>query len=302
MNDSKPHNIGPGRVPPESDERAASSPVDPMVDRLTKARAQYAREWGGGNAQQFATQGHYHWMAGFLNGHRRVLEIGTGSGSGTLALLAAGHTVVSIDENPECLKLARQKLEAAGHAVACENREIIEADQRGYRVRYRKPASSFPAGGALLLEGDLLNDPALLEWIGAHSQFDAIACWLIGTYYERTYNAAISGLAIANPGDYRIRVHRALSEIADRILPHGGVFQIVDRGAPPTSEIAIQQHRNYHAYLSAGTSLTVISMDYIRYDEPHHDAGPSIKLTPSSPGQDIQPTETTFISVLFRKT
>ncbi len=299
MNDSKREAVEPGHATSESGEPATSGA---LVDRLTQARAQYAREWGTGNAQQFGTQGHYDWMAGFLRGRNNVLEIGTGSGSGTLALLAAGHTVVSIDENPECLKLARQKLNTAGHAATYESREIIEPDQGTYRVRYRKSASAFPAAGALLLEGDVLNDPALIEWIDAHRQFDAIACWLMGTYFERTRNTAIAELAIANPGDYRLRVHRALSEMASRILPRGGVLHLVDRGAPPDSELAIQQHRNYQAFLTAGTTFTVVSMDYVRYDEPRADAGPAIKLTPSSPGQNAEPADTTFISVLFQKT
>lgn len=302
MSDSKPNDIGPGRHPPESGGRAAPPAADPAIDRLAKARAQYALEWGSGNAQQFATRGHYDWMAGFLDGHRRVLEIGTGSGSGTLALLATGHAVVSIDENPECLKLARQKLIAAGHAAVHESRELVEADRRGYRIRYRQPASAFPASGALLLEGDLLNDPALIEWIGAHAPIDAIACWLIGTYFERSQNTAIVGLAIANPSDYRVRVHRALAELADRILPRGGVLHLVDRGAPPDSELAMQQHRNYQAYLTAGTALKVQSMRHIRYEEPRADAGPAIQLIPSRPGQDDVLTDMTFISVLFQKT
>jgi hypothetical protein len=43
-------------------------------------------------------------------------------------------------------------------------------------------------------------------------------------------------------------------------------------------------------------------MDYIRYNEPPDSTGPAIRLTPSSPGQTIQPAETTFISVVFHKT
>lgn len=292
----------PGRPSLENSGTPPSSTSGPLLDRLTQARVQYAREWGWGNAQQFSSQGHYDWMAGFLRGHRCVIEIGTGSGSGTLALLSAGHTVVSIDENPECLKLAQQKLSSSGHAAVYESREIIELDQRGYRVRYRKPASAFPASGALLLEGDMLNDPTLIEWIGARRRFDVIVCWLMGTYYERTQNTMISELAIASPSDYRLRVQRALSEMADRILPHGGLLHFVDRGAPPDSEIAIQQHYNYQAFLTAGTALKMLSLDYIRYDEPRADAGPAIQLTASSPGEIGVPADTTFISVVFQKT
>lgn len=276
--------------------------TDPLLERLTQARAQYAREWGAGNERHFASGGHYDWMAGFLHGRHCVLEIGTGSGSGTLALVAAGYTVVSIDENPECLKLARQKLVSAGYSASHERREIIEAKQGGYRIEYRKPQSAFPAGGALLMEGDVLNDPTLREWIDGYRQFDAIVCWLIGTYYERTFNTTISNLAIANPGDYRVRVHRALSEMADKILPREGVLQLVDRGEAPDTDLSNQQHRNYQAYLTAGTSLKTSTMDFIRYAEPDAHAGQAIQLTPSVSRQDIAPTDTAFISVVLQKT
>lgn len=302
VNNDKRNNPESNRLSPESGNPAPASTTEELTNSLTKARVKYAVEWGSGNAQKFGAQGHYEWMARFLRGHRHVLEIGTGNGSGTLALLSAGHTIVSIDENPECLKLAQERLVKSGRIIRHENREIVESDQQGYQIKYRKPISAFPTSGALLLEGDMLNDPMLLEWLSAFRQFDAIACWLIGTYYERTFNTAISGLAIANPGDYRLRVHRALAELADRILPRGGVLHLVDRGAPPDSEIAMQQHRNYQTYLSAGTSLALSAMDYVRYNEPHADAGPAIKLTSSAPEQDTEPTETAFISILFHKT
>jgi hypothetical protein len=273
-----------------------------IVEKLGQVRAQYAREWGGGNARHFRTHGHYAWMAGFLDGHLNVLEIGTGNGTGTLALLSAGHVVVGIDENPECLKLAEANLSEAGFQVIHEKRELIRPTQRGYTIQYRAPQSSHPANGALLLEGDILNDPALLDWIDNNNKaIDAITCWLIGTYYERTYNAVVTELAITSPESYRMTVHKTLCSIADRLLPSGGILHFVDRGDMPHSDIAQQRLLTYYMAQGSGTTLSLVSLSCIPYQEPGPDAGPAIQMITPIPGKEPEPAGTAFISAVFRK-
>ena len=63
---------------------------------IKEHRDTYARNWDRGNAAKFEEDGHYEWMASFVDGYETVLEIGTGTGQGTRALLEEGHTVISI--------------------------------------------------------------------------------------------------------------------------------------------------------------------------------------------------------------
>jgi hypothetical protein len=273
----------------------------PIIMKLRSGRSQYATEWGNGNARQFAIDGHYEWMTSFLNAHARILEIGTGNGSGTTALLSSGHIVVGIDENPECLKIAKQNIETAGFDVTYEQREVIQSEQTGYKIAYATPKSSMPKSGTLLLEGDILNDPALLEWIKKNGPFDAIACWLIGAYYERTFNVAITGLGIASPGEYRFEIHNHICRIADQVLVNGGVLHIVDRSELPESQSVSGQHRDYYHGLITGTSLKVVSIDYANYQEPSPSAAPAIKLASVVPGNDPNLTPKIFVSTVYRK-
>lgn len=73
-------------------------------------REQYARDWSRGHAERLSADGHYSWMAAFLAGRNLLLEIGTGDGSGTLALVGNGAVVVSIEKNPYCLEMAKKNL------------------------------------------------------------------------------------------------------------------------------------------------------------------------------------------------
>ena len=240
-------------------------------------------------------------MASFLNNHPRILEIGTGNGSGTLALMSSGHVVVSIDENPECLKIAKQNIETAGFDAVYEQREIIQPEPTGYNIAYAAPKSLIPKSGALLLEGDILNDPALLEWIKKNGPFDAIACWLIGTYYERTFNIGITGLGITSPGEYRFRLHNHICRIADQVLANGAVLHIVDRSELPESQSVLGQHRDYYHGLALNTSLKVTSIDYANYREPVANDAPAIKLASVIPGNDPNLTPKIFVSTVYQK-
>lgn len=44
------------------------------------------------------------------DGHRRILEIGCGTGRVLAALLGAGHDIVGVDISPDMLSVAEQKL------------------------------------------------------------------------------------------------------------------------------------------------------------------------------------------------
>jgi len=278
---------------------------DVMVSTLEQARARYVMEWGSGNAARFLEDGGYAWMAGFLDGCATVLEVGVGNGSSTLALLEAGLTVVGVDENPACLEAAGQLLAANGISVSTELRGCVDSGANQYSINYRVPASPFPDHGCLLLEGDIMEDGSLLDWVESSGRVDALVCWLMGTYQERALNSAVAAKGIRNPASYRSTVQEKICSVAAQLLPDGGIVHIVDRclltpgdlGTIPGSQAWLAQCEQAYSERAEGTGLRVESVDFRAYREPEHDNGPSIKLTRSLAGEDPDAFDKAFVSI-----
>src|SRR5207302_10604119 len=63
----------------------------------------------------------------------RVLELACGTGRVLVPLAEAGNRVVGLDASPHMLALAREKLAAAGSAVATRAR-LVQGDMRCFRL------------------------------------------------------------------------------------------------------------------------------------------------------------------------
>ncbi len=267
-------------------------------DPLSEARRRYAREWSEGNARPFVEQGHYEWMAGFLTGSGAVLEIGAGDGSSTAALLSSARSVISVDENPACLRLAETNLAQQALPVRYEQREQIHRAPGGYRVRYTTLVLDRPHCGALLVEGDPLTDPGLAEWLIHVGPFDAVACWLIGTYFEHIANTALAALPIRNPSEYReVLLHR-IAVLASRILAAGGRLQFVDRGVLPKIPGDREAAAEHYRRLVRGTGLVLSALDHRPYNAPGQGFGMAVRDAGPS---DDRTTTKAFISAVFLK-
>lgn len=213
-------------------ERAAAAKRQ-ASSRLRRERERYVEEWTSENARLFEEGGHYAWMAEQLNGHSRILEVGSGDGRGTLALLKAGHSLVSVDENPHCLEATHHRLVAAGFQPQLMTRGSVEGNDEAYRIKYKPIGESAVTCPAILVEGDVTNDPELLNWLARCPPFDGVACWLIGTHGARRFNGAIDRGLVSSPQDYRLYTENAVYELADSILRPGGVLHVVERGIYP---------------------------------------------------------------------
>ena len=273
-------------------------PTDPAARALTHARRGYAREWSHGNARPFAAAGHYQWMAGFLSGCRNMLEIGTGDGSSTAALLESVPAVVSLDENPACLRLAQRRLHAEGHRVRCDFRGAVQPTLTGHRVRYRPPRVARLERGALLLEGDILDDPTLTAWLAAGGAFDAVTCWLIGTYAERTRDESLRRLPIRDPDDYRAAVQRAVIRLAARVVRPGGLVHLVDRAELPRDATERGRALAYYDGLAGDTGVRACDLDVRPYPEPGPAFGMAVRL--AAPSATTQSKG--FLSIRLRRT
>lgn len=269
---------------------------------LAYERELYSQGWSH-DSGRFEEAGDYDWMASQVAGHERILEIGTGNGGGTLALLKGGHTVVSIDENTACLQRAESKINAAGFQFQLELRGTISAVEDGYAIQYTPIPSVMTSNQLMLIEGDTLNDPCLNEWLEAGEPFDAIVCWLIGSHRARQLNTSLTK---DDAGTYRLRVQNALYLLADRILRPGGLLHTVDRRNIPVSntdyEIAIADLHRSHSEQAEDTSLQVDANITHRPYAPAKAPGVPMGLTPGLSGYTPKSEAIGLFSVIARKT
>ncbi len=81
----------------------------------------------------------------------RILEIGCGTGNLTAALLARGATVTAIDQNPDMIAVAMEKLGSGGKRLTFHEMAAAE-------IADRFPAGSFDAVAASLVFSEMSGD------------------------------------------------------------------------------------------------------------------------------------------------
>ena len=94
------------------------------------------------------------------------------------------------------------------------------------RVDYEQvPFVTLPNPGCVtIIEGDILNDPQLIEWSQKQSsQFDGVTCWCLGTHEARLPNVEAAKV-------YRLSMENALYQLADSVLQSDGILHFVHRG------------------------------------------------------------------------
>ena len=221
---------------------------------LEKARENYATNWSK-DAVAFEADGHYGWMSNYIDGFDRVLEVGCGDGRSTLEIARRGHRIISIDENPACLKHASEYLEKNGYSTTVIYRGKQQGKMSSYDLVYAPLDIKIPAGQILLIESNLFADEGLEDWLIHVGPLDAVVCWLIGTYGGREGQRAFSH--VKSSGDYRLAIQNRLYELSDIILRPGGRLHIVDRGEDITSLLLLEDTIRSHTEQASVTSLIV---------------------------------------------
>jgi SAM-dependent methyltransferase len=279
--------------------RARSAEFPAAARELATARSRYVTQWGI-SSKHFFDSGYYNWMANAVDGRNRVLEIGCGVGYSTLTLAQRGHSIVAIDENPDCLNSTKERLEEHGFSVELHLRgQVKQEPGQTYQMDYGSLPDATSAT-VLLIEGDMLNDPGLREWLSRTHLFDAVACWLLGTHQYRAAEHRFDEYGAADQFGFRILVQNATYELADTVLSPNGMLHVVDRGGFVNDDRMVEAIKQSHREQASVTSLIVEGVDYIEYLEASgHNAMPMVYTPPDSPvdGVDLSEQFPALISV-----
>jgi SAM-dependent methyltransferase len=281
--------MGQAKQRGSKDQRITQAKVrrteSPAVRELASARGRYATRWEF-SSRHFFESGYYNWMADKVRERPAILEVGCGVGYSTLTLVQRGHSVIAIDENPDCLRSTKERLEAHGFSVSLRFRsDVEEAPQQTYEVRYGRVPDGASAN-VILIEGDMLNDPALKEWLSQTQQFDAVVCWLLGTHQYRATEHRFEEYGATDQFGFRILVQNAVYELADDVLKPNGILHVVDRGGFIDDERLIEGLKESHREQASVTTLVVEEVDHIAYVEP--DAEGAMPMGWSPPDKPIE--------------
>lgn len=255
--------------------------LSPALRELDHFRHKYVGNWAV-NAENHEGQGHYVWMAEQVDGYLRTLEIGCGTGLSTLALLAKGHKVICIEENPYCIEATRSAVDAQGYRVAVLRRAVAHpfpGDDHRYRLDFSNHIPDAPEADCLIIEGDALEDEGLENWLRQQPSFDLVVCWLLGTHDARGHNAAIDVSVIKTAFEHRIFVQNKVYEMADEILRPGGILNVVDRSQMPNTEKLERDLLDAHREQASVTSLQVQGVQSIAHVETLSPQGMRMMMT-----------------------
>ncbi|WP_312423327.1 class I SAM-dependent methyltransferase [Anaerospora hongkongensis] len=271
-----------------------------LPKELKSVREDYASRWSK-DASKFSNQGDYDWMCSAIQGHPFVLEIGTGTGQSTLSLVRNGYSVISIEENTECLKKAEEFLTSNNVSVRSIHRESIAYFDGYYSIGYKDITQKHTPGEVLLIQGDIVNDPRLIKWLSESGPFDAIVCWLIGTHAFRSLNEAVlRNKQVNNSGMYRLLVQNKIYDLADQLLTVGGKLNIVDRGEEPSTDYLKNDCLKSHEDQAKGTSLRVDGLSYRDYPE-NEEPGVRLGMTVGQSGRIPEKYKRVYVSVSSTK-
>ena len=280
-------------------------PIDDALteDKYAAAQKVYAKHWSRTSELHFDER-LYHWMAERLSpfAPSKIFDVGCGSGHGLIALFETfGREiqVVSVEENASCVTIAENTLAMTGVPTKKILRLEVFHSGSGYFFKAGPVPTPFRSG-CTLIEGDVCNDPRLIEALLASERFDAVTVWLSGTHMMRPQHADIQRNNIKSDGSHRLYVQNSTYDLAERILRPGGVLQVVDRTEVPDTDLMRDDMLDAHREQASTTSLKVMSLDYLRYKEPAESRMP-MKITPGLSGRMPDRPDIAITSVISQK-
>lgn len=193
---------------------------------------------------------YYVWMINKITSYKTVLEVGCGTGYGTLTLLEGGHKVIALDKNEACISKAKKLIQ-----------------QKGYSV------GKLPDADAMFLETDIVIDEfysGVLDTLF----FDVVICWNVGSFWNKnTIQFYLNYLLKYGLNIYQIQ-HDPESSYAELVLWNTCKIaamkrvpvQIVDRA----EKIVNETNDEYYCTLKQEFNFSVLEFDNIQADSISH--------------------------------
>lgn len=207
-----------------------------LKNQMQSSERSYAKRWEKSSDLIRKRKG-YVWMADFVKGHDKILEIGCGNGNGTLELAKKGHKIVCIEENINCIKMASKKLQQYNINYKSIRRGTV-IDKKGlYNIKYKDTLKGYePSVQVYIIEGNIFSfqsneDKSLYNWLLDVAPFDGIVCWLIGAHELEMFNSLIfkqpnfKGNFVSN----RENIHSLVAQNKNALVREDGVIHFVDR-------------------------------------------------------------------------
>lgn len=235
---------------------------------------------------------------------QRVLDIGSGSGHGLIALTQQFGTelrIVGVDENLSCLKEAKTTLAAAGLTSELVARLSTTRTNWGFVQRGQAIDVPLPEPIALI-EADPLTDSHLEAALADGGPFDAITVWLTGAHSQRRNNSYSIERGAKSEHDLRIILQNEAYELADRVLRPGGILQVVDRAEAPTTERLRDFYIKNHSEQAEPTTMQVRDVTYRFWEPPEGGLTPMVLADPDERPDDLPDPKFALVSIISVKT
>ncbi|MEO5772650.1 MAG: hypothetical protein ABIQ32_00850 [Sphingomicrobium sp.] len=267
----------------------------PPAERIDVSRRSYATQWAC-NAAAYRSQGVYDRLATelALTTGARVLDLGCGLGDGMAAMARRGASVLGIDENTDCLRLAAARLGLPMPAERISHRwrhdGTFEASIAG------EPAEPFLPMS--LAHSDLLRDDVeLWRAVSKRGSLDAVTIWFTGTHKVREFDALVQAYGLTSDDRYAVGMELTAFRIASRHLKSDGVLQIVGRAAHPDHNVIESAYRAKMLDMAQGSPFRLVDIQVFGYSEPPFGDG-----MPVGPTAQTRPARKAVVSCVLTRT
>lgn len=210
-----------------------------IIRSVEGSRELYLNDWDY-TSSLYHEKGYYEILCEEFQSFNNVLEIGSGSGYSTLALSKKSSQVISIDENVFCVNKTVDFLIQSNVDVSKKVRGIITGNNQNLSYKMNYP----PIQGALTahvncIEGDIINDSFLHNFLLEKGPFELVTCWMIGAHglilneeKQRRQGRNSLNRNAEMIRDYKFEVVDSVAKIAHQVLTNDGVLHLVERISP----------------------------------------------------------------------
>jgi hypothetical protein len=198
---------------------------------METSEAYYSRTWEAASLA-YEKRGFYKWCISQIPKGEYILEIGTGIGIVTLALMEAGVTVSSLEENILNFEKARHRLATSRFDVRFLN-AIKEARQ-------------------FFGENNLIKSNFITDWREVVNviKYDTVICWFVGVHPMAHTNSELLKLGYTekNFANYRDLIYNRIFQIISLRLEVGGVISLIERASPLTEEGIEHERKDFQDF------------------------------------------------------